>query len=69
MRMLKDLTLMVQAIHLQMCAVARLAALRKAVDKYYLVGVTGLQSGGKSTLTERLIGKQVIANAMIKPVN
>lgn len=53
------LPLALQAVHLQMCAVASMAKLRKAVDQYCLIGVTGLQNGGKSTLTERLIGRQV----------
>lgn len=52
-----------QALHLQMYAVACMAKLRKAVDKYYLVGVTGLQSGGKSTLTEKLTCQKVMCHA------
>ena len=53
----------VQALHLQMYAVGCMAKLRKAVDSYYLVGVNGLQSGGKSTLTENLTSLKVRCHA------
>ena len=54
-----------QAIHLQLCAVACMAELRKATDKCYLVGVTGLQSGGKSTLTEHLVDCKVSFKSLL----
>ena len=53
--------LLLQAAVLQAHAVACMAQLRTAVDRHFLVGITGLQSGGKSTLTEHLIGKTVSA--------
>ena len=54
-----DADVLVQAMHLQVQAVACMAELREAVDRHFLVGVTGLQNGGKSTLTERLISRPV----------
>ena len=54
------MTASLQVLHLQLHAVACAAKLRKAVDQYFLIGVTGLQSGGKSTLTEKIIERQVL---------
>ena len=43
--------------------------LRKAVDRYCLIGVTGLQSGGKSTLTEKIIGQKVLLCNFFAAIN
>ena len=51
--------LVLQAALLQAHAYVCMAQLRAVVDSHFLIGITGLQSGGKSTLTEHLIGKTV----------